>query len=201
MLKGLNWAARTKLCRLGLWRSIWAHGPSFPKYDEDIKLTTLRLLVNDLFRAYSQVILSPLAPLQQIVARLDELKMINGQKLTRMGKLINEISYEGSSDEIAVESRTLETLGNLSKYSWALKALLVLADFALEYKESYQLGKSVAILKEVPDPNSKPTNLKKRQEAIIQLDSLMMGTLKVVKFIVAPRKIPFVIIVHRMYLV
>ncbi|XP_060671812.1 protein SIEVE ELEMENT OCCLUSION B-like, partial [Ziziphus jujuba] len=86
---------------------------------------------------------------------------------------------------------TLAILKKLSTYQWKAKAVLTLAAFALEYgdfwflaqnQHSDRVAKSLGILKRVPIL-TKPAELKKRQQAILELNNLIKATLQVMEII------------------
>ena len=86
---------------------------------------------------------------------------------------------------------TLNILNKLSSYSWDAKAVLTLAAFALEYGDFWMLSqfqptdplaKSLAILKRVP-VLTKPAQLKKHRQAIVELNNLIKASLQVIEAI------------------
>lgn len=102
-----------------------------------------------------------------------------------------QMSCKPPGEEIALKT-TLAILNNhLSNYSWASKAVLTLAAFALEYgdfwllsDQQYQstepLAKSLAIIKRVPTL-TKPSALQKHRNAILEINNLIKATWHMVK--------------------
>lgn len=102
-----------------------------------------------------------------------------------------QMSCKPPGEEIALKT-TLAILNNhLSNYSWASKAVLTLAAFALEYGDFWllsdqqhqstePLAKSLAIIKRVPTL-TKPSALQKHRNAILEINNLIKATWHMVK--------------------
>ncbi|KAF3456892.1 hypothetical protein FNV43_RR01546 [Rhamnella rubrinervis] len=108
--------------------------------------------------------------------------------LCTLKKIGCELSCKAPGDDVAHKT-TLAILNQLSTYSWEAKAVLTLAAFTIEYGEfwllsqhqhSDQLAKSLAILKRVPIL-TKPTELQKRRQAVVDLNIIIKTILQVVE--------------------
>ncbi|KAL5542127.1 hypothetical protein UlMin_009837 [Ulmus minor] len=101
-----------------------------------------------------------------------------------------ELSCKAPGEDVAHKT-TLAILNKLSDHTWEAKGVLTLAAFALEFgdfwllanqQKSDQLAKSLGILKRVP-VLLKPSELHKRRQAIIELNSLIKTTMNVIKIL------------------
>ena len=98
-----------------------------------------------------------------------------------------QLSCKPPGEKVAHET-TLSILNKLSTYKWEAKAVLTLGAFAIEYGDfwhlaqlyqSDQLAKQLAILKRVP-VLIKPSELQKRRQAVLELNSLINTTMQVI---------------------
>ncbi|XP_048334289.2 protein SIEVE ELEMENT OCCLUSION B isoform X1 [Ziziphus jujuba] len=110
--------------------------------------------------------------------------------LCTLKQIGSELSCKAPGEDIAHKT-TLAILKKLSTYQWEAKAVLTLAAFALEYgdfwllaqnQHSDHLAKSLGILKRVPIL-TKPAELQKRRQAILELNNLIKATLQVMEII------------------
>ncbi|CAL0299873.1 unnamed protein product [Lupinus luteus] len=108
--------------------------------------------------------------------------------LCTLKQISSELCCKPPGEENAHKT-TLIILNKLSTYSWDAKAVLTLAAFALEYGEFWLLSqhqptdllaKSLAIIKRVP---SLTKDLGKHRIAILEFNTLIKATLKVIELI------------------
>ncbi|KAG2689955.1 hypothetical protein I3760_09G164500 [Carya illinoinensis] len=134
-----------------------------------------------------------------------DLESLEGQESWNMADMYNHLSctIEQISSELAVKSpdgaselrkTSMSILKNVSSYSWAAKAVLTLAAFALDYGDFWtlsqlqsldQLAKAVGIEKVLAhDPPLKRPDLQKWEKEIGEVSNLIKDTLEVIEFVV-----------------
>ncbi|KAF5475735.1 hypothetical protein F2P56_007511 [Juglans regia] len=135
-----------------------------------------------------------------------DLENLEVQESWNMAGMYNHLSctLEQISSELAVKApdgaselreTSMSILKNVSSYSWAAKAVLTLAAFALDYGDFWnlsrlqysldQLAKAVGIEKVlVQDPPLKRPDLPKWEKEIGEVSNLIKETLEVIEFIV-----------------
>ncbi|KAF5466025.1 hypothetical protein F2P56_015983 [Juglans regia] len=162
--------------------------------DEKFDVESLFIIVENVLKSATHIVDNVVQGSQAFtVAHLGE--KIPQESFSPPVCTLKSISYEmqcmAPGEEVAYEA-TLSILKKLSKYSWAAKAVLTLAAFALDYGEfswllaqnqpSDQLAKSVGTLRRVSILLKGP-NLEKHREALIELNSVIKTTLEVIECI------------------
>ncbi|KAF3456890.1 hypothetical protein FNV43_RR01544 [Rhamnella rubrinervis] len=160
--------------------------------DENFDDDSLFIIVENILKRATQIVDKVVQGSQVHVENIDEKTPRPGFSvpLCTLKKIGCELSCKPPGEEVAHKT-TLSILDKLSTYSWEAKAVLALAAFAMEYgdfwllaqhQHSDCLAKSVGILKRVPIL-TKPGELQKRRQAILELNSLIKAILQVMDII------------------
>ncbi|XP_040989124.1 protein SIEVE ELEMENT OCCLUSION B-like [Juglans microcarpa x Juglans regia] len=162
--------------------------------DEKFDVESLFIIVENVLKSATKIVDNVVLGSQALtVAHLDEKipKESFSPPLCTLKSISCEMQCMAPGEEVAYEA-TLSILNKLSKYSWAAKAVLTLAAFALDYGEFWLLAqnqssdqvlaKSVGTLRRVSILLKGP-NLEKHREALIELNSVIKTTLAVIECI------------------
>ncbi|KAG6668719.1 protein SIEVE ELEMENT OCCLUSION B-like [Carya illinoinensis] len=168
--------------------------------DEKFDVESLFIIVDNVLKSATQIVVTAVPGSQALtVARLDEKisKESFSSPLCTLKSISCEMQCKAPSEEVAYET-ALSILKKLSNYSWAAKAVLTLAAFALDYGEfswllaqnqsSDQLAKSLGTLRRVSILLKGP-NLEKHRDALIELNSVIKTTLEVIECILELKKL------------
>ncbi|XP_062108199.1 protein SIEVE ELEMENT OCCLUSION B-like [Humulus lupulus] len=154
-------------------------------FDED----SLFLIVENVVMRSSQIIDEII---QGVAFHVDNIEEFTEAKLSvplcTLKAINSELSFKAPNEETAHKT-TMAILNKLTNYSWEAKAVLALAAFAFEFGDfwlmaqlyhSDPLAKDLAVLNRVPALMKTISELQKRRQAVFELSSLIMVTMRVI---------------------
>ncbi|KAH7522201.1 hypothetical protein FEM48_Zijuj07G0113200 [Ziziphus jujuba var. spinosa] len=158
--------------------------------DETFDDDSLFIIVENILKRATQIVDKVVQGSQVHVENIEEQtpKPNFSVPLCTLKQIGCELSCKAPGEDVAHKT-TLSILNKLSTYSWEAKSVLALAAFAMEYGDFWllaqlqhtdHLAKSVGILKRVPIL-TKPADLHKRRQAILELNNLIKATLQVIE--------------------
>ncbi|XP_048333005.1 protein SIEVE ELEMENT OCCLUSION B-like [Ziziphus jujuba] len=160
--------------------------------DETFDDDSLFIITENILKRSTQIVDKLVQGSQVHVENIDEKtpKPNFSVPLCKLKEIGCELSCKAPGEDVAHKT-TLAILNKLSTYPWEAKAVLALAAFAYEYgdfwflaqnQHSDQLANSLGILKRVP-VLTKPAELQKRRQAVLELNNLIKATLQVIEII------------------